>query len=287
MCKVRESQYRRGFTLVELLVVITIIGVLMGLLLPAVNGARRRARVAKCINHQRELASSVIQYDHAKSRLPGYVNQVHGTPVSWVPVLFPYLGRMELWETYSPTGTPPVVGWRMGVHDDNPIPYIEQLVCPDDVENSGPRLSYVVNAGVYTQRDARWDLTIPGNITPGVFRDYIGGTSNAISLSNVRSPSQTIMLGEYHANRYWNIVPSPPPPSIRLQAFGFVWPDTTVPALSEAQIGMNLPVIDDEPNVLYAPLQSVHPGIVIAAFCDGHVSEINNEALCREYRAQP
>jgi prepilin-type processing-associated H-X9-DG protein len=48
-------------------------------------------------------------------------------------------------------------------------------------------------------------------------------------------------------------------------------------------IGKDLPVAGSS-NTLFAPLQSVHTGVAIAAFCDGHVAEINNEALCREYR---
>jgi prepilin-type N-terminal cleavage/methylation domain-containing protein/prepilin-type processing-associated H-X9-DG protein len=281
MCIVRGHEGRRGFTLVELLVVVSIIGVLMGLLLPAVMRARARARVVQCVNRQKELASAIIQYDHAKNRLPGYVNRVGptNTIVSWAPMLFPYIGRMDLWEGSN--------GWRNG--NTSQAPDIEQFVCPDDVEASGPRLSYVVNVGLYTDRDNPVASRLPAT---AIFRDYSGGTTGAKSLSDVGSHSQTIMLGEIHVNRRWDNAHLLQP-AAWLSAYGFVWPDPTVPALQPAMIGKNLPVSGSS-NILYGPLQTiqlpngggntVHTGIVIAAFCDGHVESINNEALCREYR---
>ena len=68
------NRKRIGFTLVELLVVITIIGILMGLLIPAVNAAREVARKSDCAVNVKNLALAAMQHENNKGRFPGWID---------------------------------------------------------------------------------------------------------------------------------------------------------------------------------------------------------------------
>ncbi|MBU4273288.1 MAG: DUF1559 domain-containing protein [Planctomycetes bacterium] len=263
------SHVPSAFTLVELLVVVVIISMLVGLLLPAVMGARANARKTECANNQRQLGVAILGYEAAKKRLPGYANLVRGTTVSWVPVLFPFLGRMDLWEGPN--------GWRMGWNLPNtPTPYIGLLVCPNDVQSTGDaRLTYVINCGLYNDPTTFPLITI-SNPGQGIFRNYANVPPDArISLSDIRSPSQTVMLSEKLPARPWNTQPMLP------TDVGFLWPDTNATGIIQSTL------IGFETTVLPAPLPAIHPGVVIVTFCDGHVAEIVEDTPCNLYIGAP
>jgi prepilin-type N-terminal cleavage/methylation domain-containing protein len=95
-----------GFTLVELLVVISIIGMLAAMLLPAVNAAREAGRRAVCMNNQSQLALACINYDGAKQALPplgGYIGKTASNQngATWIGFLLPYLEYNQLYQNLS------------------------------------------------------------------------------------------------------------------------------------------------------------------------------------------
>src|SRR6187402_3359847 len=95
-CPFRRRTHNRGFTLVELLVVIAIIGVLVALLLPAVQAAREASRRIKCANHLKQLGLALQNYENTFKILPmGTMNVASGGGIannaSPHPMLLPFL----------------------------------------------------------------------------------------------------------------------------------------------------------------------------------------------------
>ncbi|MEN1680915.1 MAG: DUF1559 domain-containing protein [Planctomycetota bacterium] len=90
---------QRGFTLVELLVVIAIIGILVALLLPAVQSAREAARRSQCVNNLRQLGIAFQNYHDTNGELPaGSVSCCWGT---WQVRVLPFLEQQVLADRYQ------------------------------------------------------------------------------------------------------------------------------------------------------------------------------------------
>src|SRR3954470_8220971 len=90
---------RRAFTLVELLVVIAIIGVLVALLLPAIQAAREAARASQCKNNLKQLGIALHNYHDSLGRLPPgwFANQPEGDPGwGWSLSLLHYVEQHSL-----------------------------------------------------------------------------------------------------------------------------------------------------------------------------------------------
>src|SRR3954468_7057678 len=108
--------HRRGFTLVELLVVIAIIGILVALLLPAVQAARESARRSQCVNNLKQLVLGIHNHHDTIRRLPpgGAMDQPpFGTDLptgsnrwgsSWMVYILPYIEQQSLYQQWQFTG---------------------------------------------------------------------------------------------------------------------------------------------------------------------------------------
>ena len=98
---------RSGFTLVELLVVIAIIGILIALLLPAVQAAREAARRMQCTNHLKQIGIAIHNYhDTALVTPPGYIYLSSGTETGgsrpywgWNAFILPYMEQQSLYNS--------------------------------------------------------------------------------------------------------------------------------------------------------------------------------------------
>ena len=130
---------RRAFTLVELLVVIAIIGILIALLLPAVQSAREAARRSQCSNNLKQLSLGVLSYESAKKKLPpGKLTAGLALDyTNWAIEILPYIEETSLWSQYNFSKVNCQLGTAL-------IPGNEQVTqaqlkgmqCPDD-QNAG------------------------------------------------------------------------------------------------------------------------------------------------------
>lgn len=102
---------RSAFTLVELLVVIAIIGVLIALLLPAVQAAREAGRRMACGNRMRQLALAVLNHADAKKMFPTSVSQWSEPPFSddkntsgrgWITATLPFMEQAAVYDRFTP-----------------------------------------------------------------------------------------------------------------------------------------------------------------------------------------
>lgn len=90
----------RGFTLVELLVVIAIIGVLVALLLPAVQAAREAARRSSCVNNTKNLALACLNYEATNKILPRGRKFDYWDTYTWTEYVLPFIEQQAVYDLY-------------------------------------------------------------------------------------------------------------------------------------------------------------------------------------------
>jgi prepilin-type N-terminal cleavage/methylation domain-containing protein/prepilin-type processing-associated H-X9-DG protein len=261
-----------GFTLVELLVVIAIIGILVGLLLPAVQSAREAGRRVTCTNNQYQLALAASRFNDSNGFLPGWRNSLitnSGTLFpSWPAMILPFAERSDIYRA-----------WQMGTTS---APYVSLFVCPSTPPDAmtNPILAYAGNCGAGDSVKANGVMV--NNVNPGT-------SASRLDLDEISTEDGTAMTliltekcitGTAGLNQhFWNTQissttgimtfqngPTSPPTaaSTVVAGFGLVGTSAVARVINNSSLGsatvagqINLP-------------SSNHPGGAVVAFCDGH-----------------
>jgi prepilin-type N-terminal cleavage/methylation domain-containing protein/prepilin-type processing-associated H-X9-DG protein len=271
------KERRRAFTPIELLVVIAVLGILIGLLMPAVQRAREAANRATCQSNLKQLALACHSAESTRGCLPP--SRVRGEAMTWAWLVLPQLEQDNLyriWPEGSPLGlhyieetgflgTPIAVyicPSRRSVGQDTAAGFPEPAGCAFAHSVGGAVADYA--AGIGTTGDdggGKMGDDIPYNnlpptgafvITPGVrIADITDGTSN------------TILLGEKHVPRGNNAL--------------FPWDCNTYDAgnsiCSTRSAGPGFPLAQGptDPRVVFG---GPHPGVCQFAFADGGVRPV-------------
>jgi prepilin-type N-terminal cleavage/methylation domain-containing protein/prepilin-type processing-associated H-X9-DG protein len=304
----------RGFTLVELLVVIAIIGILIALLLPAVQAAREAARRTQCINNSKQIALALhLYHDNYNALPPGYgilPANGYGTGVgdsgqrdyaewSWAARLFGYLEQTAIYGQIDWT-------WNPGLSNE-PSPTIKEIItakiptfyCPSDeavrtnfneefvcysgaaVRDGFGRMSY---AGNFGRGQLEAPLAPAGRRYNGVFRYNAGdsfsaitdGTSNTLLTLEILPGGPCNVRGAF-AYDEGPVAMQDYPPNSRTPDL-VRWCDSSVDRQPDHPESA-APCLDSvtQLNMVRHSSRSNHPGGVVVSMCDGSVGFRTNE----------
>ena len=285
---------RVGFTLVELLVVIAIIGILIGMLLPAVQAVRAAARRISCGNQIKQMALACLNYESALMRLPaGQENTVTGgsdpnsNGWSWRTKMLPYMeqGNVEAqFDTDLKMIDPVNVNLISTI-----VPFFN---CPADADLNDEllevsstillsRSNYLGNAGSFNRSDRPSFPEYNGVLTRTLDQRHLGITLGAITdgTSNTMLAGEGLKFGEK-----WD-------PAIfgGLEASGNASQSLGQMRHGQGNINPVNPTSIGDKNGTFA---SNHTGGINFVFCDGSVHFISdtifhNKMTYQEFLANP
>lgn len=301
-----HSFFRHGFTLVELLVVVTLIAILIAVLLPAVQAARESARRIQCGNHLKQLALAMHEFHESQGHLPqGMSGCCWGT---WMVRILSYLEMSQAFDQYTDlSGTAGSTNYASGKN----LQYVTSrrivvATCPSDVPgyyNKLTKHNYVANYGNtgldnastgdnYTARAIYNGVvfggapfgcrkTASGKTTEVVFSfdDILDGTSNTLLLSEAVQSQGLDPRGLTWWGDAAGFTTYMGPNTSQPDAF----PAAAAPCLSA---GANPPCVNSStsaPEMFFA--RSRHPGGVHVSMCDGGIRFLNDTVDLNTWRA--
>ena len=314
--KIRHPKSPLAFTLVELLVVITIIGILIALLLPAVQAAREAARSMQCANNLKQIGLALHSFESAMGAFPpGHMAKVRFSydyslngGYEWPYFLHYILPYMEAQAYYTAIEGAAfdlknpwmdLPAWDKRVNG-LPLPMFQ---CPSDGMTSQwsdawqasgelmiPKSNYL---GFFSGLQDSDNYTIPIDpATRGLFRPYEGtslkeisdGTSNTMAVGEyLKGVREQDSRGAFYTNRagrqflYVTLGPNSSAPDRFVPYPWFCTEEFDVPAA-------NLPCIAGSGENDYASPRSRHPGGVKTLFCDGSVHSISDSINTTTWR---
>jgi len=283
----------RAFTLVELLVVIAIIGILIALLLPAVQAAREAARRMQCTNNLKQVGLAMHMYLNVANRLPAGGRNPHNE--TWYFDILPYIEQSALDDFWNPC-----IMYYQGDNVEIARSNVPTMTCPSDpgasfdTPTTGWRGNYACNAGnVGVAGTTSWNVTVLPSRTLGSETVMNGGQPFIISIENDQfryvaiaevtdglsntlafaeclkgtcnaslHPHRDIRGGVFHAAFCWFttwLPPNTPDPDVNPDSRHCCVPTATAPCVSASDVG--------GPRAMAA--RSMHPGGVNVCLLDG------------------
>ena len=249
----RLRRIRNGFTLIELMVVLAVIGMLVALLLPAVQSARESARAMQCKNQMRQFGVALHAFESSYQTLPAGNDAANGNRHSWCTRILPFIDQAPLYNRYDWTKP-----WNdasgNGVLTQTTLP---MFLCPSEPTPGQGETDYGGNLGTV------------GTGLPIGFCFGDGWESGALTYINFPAPqtrTRPVRFGEFSDGL-----------SQTFMVFEIAGRSTAGARWGNGSncLGIENPVNE---KILGESITSFHPMGGHALFADGHVAFISESA---------